>query len=242
MKPKTRLARKTILGGIVASAALGAMASTVARGDARLYDNGSDGFPGSKYVSFNHSPTGVNAATDDFTLSSAATLDKVVFAERTLNFSGIEPIPATVDWCIGTSFFAGDVGCGTAILASTLEGTSGPFWDYSAWFSLPDLALGAGKYYLTLGNATDLPPTNPHDNDYWSATSALSGDGEVKTVIFGVTSIYSLSVEPSFQIWGIVDGGPTGVPEPQSLLLLGGGLLSLAFSRWRRLLWPRARQ
>jgi hypothetical protein len=142
-----------------------------------------------------------------------------------------------VKWCIGSSFFGGNFGCGTATLTSKPMGAQAPFYNFASTLSLPDISLSAGKYYLTLGSGTDILSTTPHNNDYWGATKGTSGDGEGQLVLLGKTTTSTLKNEPSFEVYGLTGsgggGGGKGVPEPQTLLLLSSGLLSLALSRRR---------
>jgi len=230
----------------IAAAGMFCVLGPAVQADSKLYDNGADGFPTSKYDSFSQSSASIATVTEDFTLTTAATLDRVVFAELTLNLNGSEaPIPATIKWSIGTSPFGTNIDSGTLTLTSTANRTSGPFHDFSETLSLPNLPMSAGKYYLTLGSATDTlsSPTLPHNNDYWSATSGASGDGEAKflSTITGITTISTLTNEPSFQVYGAAGpsggggggGRGTGVPEPLMLWLLLGGLLSLAWLGYR---------
>jgi hypothetical protein len=200
--------------------------------DSLLYDNGPDLFA--------QQPDSINQfnfTSDDFTLSAAATLDKVVFAPAVLG----SEVPDAVNWCIGTSLFSKNIACGKATLATTLTSAAGsghPFGHFSSTFALPNLSLAAGKYYLTLNSETNMAPPGgtAQNNDYW-AISATSGDAETLQVVNGFTQTFILHDEASFQIYGTTGsggggGGGKGVPEPQTLWLLAGGLL-LAFARLR---------
>ena len=164
--------------------------------------------------------------SDSFTLSGASTLAGVggigVWAPA-------GDIPATVDWSIGTSPGGSDDGLGTASLTgsalspSSAYGFNGDYSVYSDGFTLPtNIPLPGGTYYLTLQNATD---TASDGNDlFWDINNGPStaySDG-----------VYNLNgvLEPgtnseAFAIYG--PNGPSGVPEPATLSLLGIGLLSL---------------
>jgi hypothetical protein len=219
-----------------------ALAPAAAAADSNLFQQWPDGFPSSANDSINQ----FHQVTDDFTLSAAATLDKVVFGERTLNLNGtIAPIPATVSWSIGTSPFTSNIGSGTATLTSTANGTASSLHDFISTFTLPNLSVAKGTYYLTLTDGMDTlaetcPVLCPHNNDYWSATSATSGDAQVNPGFTNPSGPGPLNNEAAFQIWGTTSsggggggGGGTRVPEPETLLLLTGGLLSLVLSRRR---------
>jgi hypothetical protein len=235
MISRTRGTRVRVLEGAGAASLLLIGAPAGVQADSLLYDNGPDIF-----VQQPDSTNQFNFTSDDFTLATAATVDKVVFAPAVLG-SGV---PDAVNWCIGTSLFSKNIACGKATLATTVTisaGSGQPFGHFSSTFALSNLALGAGKYYLTLNNETN--GGTAQSNDYW-ALSANSGDAETLQVLpSGYTQLFSLHNEASFQIYGTVSssgggggvgsGGGKGVPEPQMLLLLSSGLLSLALSRRR---------
>jgi hypothetical protein len=219
------------LAGAAAAGALLALGPASARADALLYDNGAD--------LFSSSPETINkfhAVTDEFTLSAAATIDKVVFAEAVLGTS----TPLTIDWCVGSSPFGGSC-VKSATISATSTSTGGAFGHWSSTFSLPDLPLSAGTYYLTLSNGTDTPLSNPnfaHDNDYWAVSDHTPVDAQLLTLSSPPPTTVSSDV--SFQIYGTAGssggggGGGTGVPEPQTLWLLAAGtLLTLGFARRR---------
>ena len=239
MATYTRTTRITKLAGITTASTLAALAAAGVQADTKLYDNGADAFTYPTRDSLNAS----SVIADEFTLSAAATLDRVTFAEFTLNFNGTTPaVPQTIKWCIGTSAFGSSVGCGTATITPTATGTrsgSPNYFDFSSSFDLPSLSVAAGTYFLSLTDGTDTisgHPTLPHNNDYWANTAATSGDALGGSPTGGTSS--SLNSEMSFQIYGTVangggGGGGTSVPEPQTALLLTSGLLSLALSRRR---------
>ena len=216
--------------------------------DTLLYDNGPDAFnfQATDFISFSAGVTQLvtNQVTDDFTLTAASTLDKVVFAELSLVPNGSASVPQFVNYAIGTTPFGTDAmgphtAGGTAAPILTPTGTmqltpagSGEAHDYSASFGLPDIFLPAGTYYLTLDAATN---TGPLANDYWSVTDATSGNAMARS-IDGAISTSDLNNEPSFQIYGIVGAiPPNTAPEPGTWGLLMLGLLALALSRRRSL-------
>ena len=221
--------RKAFVGlGSLALLLLSAASSL--RADLLLYDNGPDNQNTSKIDTINP----FHKVSDDFTLSASSVLTSVVFAEEAL-FAGLcggvpctaTPVPASVDWCIATTAFGTNVDCSTAAVAATPTGfSSSNFTDYRSAFSLPDLSLAAGKYFLTLGNAAN---TDGSHNDYWGTTgSATTGDALLSPGFTG-TGPSNLNNDASFQIFGTVSGG-TAVPEPSSGALLAGGFLALLLS------------
>ena len=199
------------------TATLSAGASTL------LYDNGADNhlLQNQYMLAIDRIISGPRYAADGFTLSTAATLTSVVFAEDTADFSGLRPVPLTIDWCIGTSVFSGSVACGTAALKATATGfTTSVFTNYVSSFNLPNLAVPAGAYYLTLGNGTD----THLGADYWG-TSATSG-GDTQTKMNG--TIFSTQLETSFQIYGTTS---TSVPEPGTLSVLASAVCAIGAVR-----------
>jgi hypothetical protein len=158
-------------------------------------------------------------------------LTSVVFAEETL-LGGLcggvactaTLVPASVDWCIATAAFGTNIACGSAAVTATPTGfTSGNLTDYKSAFSLPDLSLAAGKYFLTLGSVVN---TDGSQNDYWGTTGgATSGDALLSPGFTG-TGPSNLNHDASFQIFGSTSGS-TAVPEPSSGALLAIGLLPL---------------
>jgi len=232
-------AKKKALFSFAAFALLLLPAAPSLRADL-LYDNGPDNQNTSKMDTINSA----HQVSDDFTLSASSVLTSVVFAEETL-LGGLcggvpctaTPVPASVDWCIATAAFGTNVACGSAGVTATPTGfTSGSLTDYSSAFSLPNLSLAAGKYFLTLGNAAN---TDGSQNDYWGTTgSATSGDALLSPGFIG-PGPGNLNNDASFQIFGTVSGS-TAVPEPSFRAVLAAGLLALLFRSRRRLLSRKA--
>jgi hypothetical protein len=184
-----------------------------------LYDNGA--------ISGNLDAQGISSPytiSDSFTLSSASVLTSAQI--------GLEVTPGTtpntVSWEIGTTPFGSDVNSGTATLSNTPDGITGRgVYDiYVSTFSLPNVSLGAGTYYLTLENAT---ATNG-GYVYWDKNGGPSS-AQVQYLYNGSLNTYSIDSE-SFQIEGSVN--PIATPAPASLTLLGIGAVCLVGYGWRR--------
>jgi hypothetical protein len=161
------------------------------------------------------------AVSNSFLLTSASTVTGVSFA--TWQFSG--DTLYTVDWVISS----GDVynGLGTLYGSNTATVTPGAFSTNSLGYVvfdgntivIPNLALGAGTYWLTFRNAL---ATNG-DWVFWDQNNGPSAAWQ------NPNPNGRLAGSQTFQILG--DAGPA-IPEPGAWLLAGGGLALLGL--WRR--------
>jgi hypothetical protein len=161
--------------------------------------------------------TNQTSVSDPFSLSSSATATGVVFG-------GMVPtgatIMTTIDWSIGTSFFASDVaaGAGASVSGPLVYANVNSFDWYSLTFSLPNVSLSAGTaYYLTLHNANGASAG-------WDINFLRGMDAEATNPFVGT----NIQGSNAFQILGT-----SGAPEPStaSYLLLSFGLALAAFVR-----------
>ena len=177
-----------------------------------LYDNGAIvGTQGSGAPSI--SPAEV---VDSFDISSASTITGTANVGLWITQGDV---PSTVDWAIRTSPFSGVLASGTASWSASFLFTNPFNFDiYSGGFSIPDLPVAAGTYYLSLGNAV----TVPAGSTFWDRSGGPS------QVFDGSTNLSN-----SFQIIGNV-GAPASAPEPATIVLMALSLVALG--RFRRYL------
>jgi hypothetical protein len=211
---------------VLCFALLGAGASVPASAGT-LYTNGPSNYQTAAYpINFG------NEISDSFTIAANSTATSATFAVWV--FSG--DTVSSVDWSIGGSAFGGAVT--TATTAGMLIGTNGDACAvldetcdvYTETISLGSLDLAAGTYWFTLQNAVAPDPANPAFSDpvFWDQSNGPSTADEA-----GVGNLNGAD-GPGTNSETFSINGPSVVPEPSSLLLMGSGLLSFAGMMRRR--------
>jgi hypothetical protein len=138
--------------------------------------------------------------------------------------------PASLGWRIGDSPEAvfgtgGNVVALTNTLVCSHSASCGSsdFDVYASSFSLPNIALGPGTYYLTL----DFGETTVFDSLFWDVNNGPSVAFRNAVDVANSIQMTSGSNSSPFQILG--DGpGPTGAPEPASIAMFLAGLALFA--------------
>ena len=125
-----------------ASLAIVTLFAATAVGQQTLYDNGPDGDIGYYHVNFG------SAVTNSFTLPQAATVTSVVL---TLYDVDDRNLPQHLKWTITTEPLGGEVKGSGFVGLTRLEPpylTQFLFFGWKMSFSVPNLALAPGTYYL----------------------------------------------------------------------------------------------
>jgi hypothetical protein len=168
-------------------------------------------------------------ATNSFILSSNANVTGITFGTWTLSGETV----TAVDWSITADAFGLPIYSGTAAVSSAFQFKNTLFFppnydlDISS-FSVPNLALSAGAYWLQLENAV----ASGGGNTFWDQNGRSSSAFYNSKAFDGVITRSAVPSSP-FQILGDASGA-SGVPEPNSLALGGSGFLLLAAGALRR--------
>ncbi|WP_426173188.1 PEP-CTERM sorting domain-containing protein [Massilia sp. TWR1-2-2] len=206
-----------ILCGVLASLVIAVSASA-----AIIYENGS---LNGTYLAQSISPP--QTVSNSFTISSATQVTGVTLGLWTLRGT----LPATLDYSFGTSAFAADLPGGSTLLTNVFAFNNGQFDVYLSSFAV-NLTVGAGEYWLTLGNGRN----NANAEIFWDTNF----DGLSRAQYRNDVDAGPLENSQYFQLTGgaATDPGPgpnpQPVPEPGSLMLSAAGMIGVAASRRRR--------
>lgn len=182
-----------------------------------LYDNGSiSGIISGWQVNSGY------AVADSFTLTGTSTLTGVANVGLWVVYvdTGTGNSPVSLDWGISaTPDFGSSFGGNTASLTSALLSGNHYGYDiYTSSFSLPNIVLGPGTYYLTLQNGS----ASQGGKVFWDVNNGPS-------VAFSPGNLanqlgYQGSDSDSFQILG----DTSAAPEPASTAMFLSGLALVA--------------
>jgi hypothetical protein len=212
-----------ILSGVLASFVIAASASA-----AVIYENGT---LNGTYLGESISPP--QAVSNSFVVSSPSQLTGVTLGL----WSPVGTQPATLSYAFGTSPFVGDLASGTAALSNVFVFTNQLGFDiYLSSFAV-DLTLGAGEYWLTLGEGRNTVggllfwDTNFDGLSQAQFRNDQAGGELENSQYFLLTGVAANDPGPG---GGGPGPNPNPVPEPGSLMLLAAGMIGVAASRRRR--------
>lgn len=222
--------------GILASLTAGSMEAATL-----LYDN-TNNFTNELDVDARTINFGYSVA-DSFTLSSASTVQSVNFWLWETAGSASDDLES-VQWSIITATSNTDPLSGGTVLASGTADGPGTFVEtngdgyniYEESFSTSVALAASTTYWLILQGAV----TNSGNPIYWDQSDgpsvAYQASGGVDTALFNCGNpSANTSCSQSFEIFGTTNSSiPSGVPEPGTLTLLGGGLALIAGFAFRK--------
>jgi hypothetical protein len=159
--------------------------------------------------------------TSSFSVAQSSTATGVTFSEWSLN-----QLTTSLSWAITTSAFGGTViASGMASDLTNTDATALGSWTITETsFSLPDVSLAAGDYWLQLGAG------NGSSETAWGTAIGGSSTSEQQSVSNGTPQSPGSILSESFSI----TGSATDVPEPASIAVFATGLFGAALVRHRR--------
>jgi hypothetical protein len=164
---------------------------------------------------------GVYAVTDTFTLSGTTLVSGFDFGSWT------NPLDTatSVDWSIGTSVFGTDIGSGTGSVSNTFVLNNTSYDVSTSTVSGLSFTLGPGTYWLTLANGV----TAKGGVMFWDVNK---GSSQAFQTVMDARDSETFDIFGSPQRQNLI---LSAVPEPGTLPLLAGGMLTLVgFLRRRR--------
>ena len=169
---------------------------------------------------------------DSFTVAATSTLTSVTFGDWVTD--GDQAL--SIEWAIVPSEGSQTPVCstcsGTANLTGVLDTTNSLAKVYDETFSLPDITLAPGTYWLELQDEL----LSEGDAAYWDINGGPSmvwnsAVGDLSNNACNVSSTGTCS--NAFTIYGTVDAAAT--PEPGSLTLFGAAAVVIATQLRRRI-------
>ena len=217
MKTPLRIASLSLLAALCLAALPGAAGTLYDNGPVNGYANGWD---------IKNRGSG-NSVSDSFALTAAmSTLTDVHFGEWT----EVEAFPYEITWAIGATPFDNGLGTGSVKVSSTKLFYAADCCDvYDVSFTLPNIDLPFGTYWLTLSNGVGCGPFGCDGLVKWDENSGVGYTSPVALRKPTSTTLSTLST-PNLSTSRV-----SPPPEPGSLALLGSGVLGLGGMLRRRL-------
>jgi hypothetical protein len=129
--------------------------------------------------------------------------------------------PTSINWLFGTTPFSSNIASGSSALTVTNSFTNEFGYNVdTVSFSMGNLNLNPGTYWLTLENAT----TSNGDPVYWDENSGVGCNSPGCPSLAEASGIGTIPSE-TFTLEG---DGSGSTPEPNTLALLGSGFVGVA--------------